>query len=188
MVLVLLVQPDEAVQYASVFEANGDREALSFRERDVDTGKRRLGRTRHDLSAMSTDHADSRFRGRPPFAPLAFAAVAFALDRRRPPRLSVDAANKRVPNARSTSPGTETSTSSEGHDNASPAGDSNTGSSFDADARSKPGTMARGMDIEPPPLNTSSIASAPETYRAFTTDEGSATRASPRARARPYRS
>jgi hypothetical protein len=142
----------------------------------------------NSLAAATIDHADSRFRGRPSFAPLALAAAAFALDRRRPPLLPVDAANKRVPNARSTSPGTETSTSSEGHDNASPAGDSTTASSFEADARSKPATMARGMDIEPPPLNTSSIASAPETYRAFTTDEGSATRASPRARARPYRS
>src|SRR4051812_31814112 len=76
-------------------DAYCDREALSFCERDVDAGKRRLKRTRHDLSGISTDHADSRFRGLPPLAPLALAAAAFALDRRRPPRRPVEAANKR---------------------------------------------------------------------------------------------
>ena len=66
---------------------------INDRKRDVDAGKRRLKRTRHDLSGMSTDHADSRFRGLPPLAALALAAAAFALDRRRPPRRPVEAAN-----------------------------------------------------------------------------------------------
>jgi hypothetical protein len=39
----------------------------------------------------------NRLRGRPPLAPLAFAAIAFAFERLRPPRRPVDAANKRVP-------------------------------------------------------------------------------------------
>lgn len=51
-------------------------------------------------------YADSRLRGRPPFAPLARAAAAFAFVRRRPPRCPVARANNRAPNARSTSPGT----------------------------------------------------------------------------------
>jgi len=58
------------------------------------------------LCATEALQAVSRLRGRPPFAPLAFGAAAFAFDRRRPPRRPVDAANKWVPNARSTSPGT----------------------------------------------------------------------------------
>jgi hypothetical protein len=72
------------------------------------------------------------------------AATAFAFDRRRPPRRPVDAANKRVSNAGSINPGTYTSTSREGHDNASPAGETTTDSSSDAGARSRPGTIARG--------------------------------------------
>ena len=73
-------------------------------------------------------------------------------------------------------------------DKASPAGDRRTLSSFDADARSRPGTIVRGMDIEPPPLNANSIASMSESYRASATAEGSSTSARPRTRARAYRS
>lgn len=68
-------------------------------------------------------HADSCLRGRPPLAPLALAAVAFAFERLRPPRCPVDRANRRVPKARSTSPGTHTSTSSDDQAKASPAGE-----------------------------------------------------------------
>src|SRR5690349_17250432 len=51
-------------------------------------------------------YADCRLRGRPPLAPLAFAATAFAFDFLRPPRRPVAAANRRMPNARSTRAGT----------------------------------------------------------------------------------
>jgi hypothetical protein len=51
-------------------------------------------------------YADTRLRGRPPLAPLVLEAAAFAFDRRRPPRRPVAAANKRVPNTRSTRPET----------------------------------------------------------------------------------
>ena len=64
-----------------------------------------LVRFASDVSA-GPNYAVNRLRGRPPLAPLAFAAVAFAFDRRRPPWRPVDAARRRLPNARSTSPGT----------------------------------------------------------------------------------
>src|SRR6266567_2810419 len=93
---------------------------------------------------FSVRSATVRFRGRPPLAPLAFDAAALAFDRRRPPRRPVAAANRRLPNARSTRPGTYTSTSSEGHDNASPAGETTTDRRRNADARRSPGTALRG--------------------------------------------
>lgn len=65
---------------------------------------RRSQGTRRELRVPT--HAVNRLGGRPPFAPLAFAAAAFAFERLRPPRRPVEAANRRVPNARSTSPGT----------------------------------------------------------------------------------
>jgi TetR/AcrR family transcriptional repressor of nem operon len=135
------------------------------------------------LRPDAANHAVNRLRGRPPFAPLAFAAAAFAFERLRPPRRPVEAANNRVPNVCSTSPGTETSTSSEGHDNASPAGETTIDWIFVSEARSRPGTSLRGMDIDPPPANLKSIASASESYRALTTADASSARAFPRARA-----
>src|SRR5438552_1735748 len=104
-------------------------------------------------------YADRRLRGRPPLAPLAFEAAAFAFDRLRPPRRPVAAANRRLPNARSTRPGTYTSTSSEGHDNASPAGETTIDSIADVDARCSPGTAFRGMVIDPPPPKVRSMRS-----------------------------
>ena len=104
-------------------------------------------------------YAGSRLRGRPPFAPLALAAAAFAFDRRRPPRCPVARANKRVPNARSTSPGTYTSTSSDGQDTASPAGETLIDPSAEVGTSSRPGTICRGIVIDPPPRNLRSIAS-----------------------------
>src|SRR5688572_1212614 len=59
---------------------------------------------------------------------------------------------------------------------------------FASDARSRPGTILRGMDIVPPPPNLKSMASASESYRAWTTADGSSARAFPRARACAYRS
>ena len=64
-------------------------------------------RTHASLQAAAVGHADtSSFGGRPPFAPFAFAAAALALVFRCPPRRPVAAANRRVPKARSTKPGT----------------------------------------------------------------------------------
>ena len=51
-------------------------------------------------------YADRLLRGRPPLAPLTFTAADLAFDRVRPPRRPVAAANRRLPNARSTRPGT----------------------------------------------------------------------------------
>src|SRR5882762_8513657 len=99
----------------------------------------------------SCSYGFSLFRGRPPLAPLALAAAALAFDRLRPPRRPVAAANRRLPNARSTRPGTYTSTPSDGHDNASLAGEITIDSIADADARCSPGTAFRGMAIDPPP-------------------------------------
>jgi hypothetical protein len=62
-----------------------------------------LGRVKRGRTGCA--YVESRLRGRPPLAPLAFAAAAFALDLLRPPRRPVAAANRRVPKARSTSPG-----------------------------------------------------------------------------------
>src|SRR5688572_5866608 len=78
--------------------------------------------------------------------------------------------------------------SSAGQDSASPAGETTMVSTFDSAARSRPGTILRGMDIDPPPPNFRSIASVSKSYRASTTDDGSATRDLPRARACAYRS
>jgi hypothetical protein len=86
-VLVLLVQPDEACNTRACSKQTVTGRRFRLANATSIPAKRRLERTRHDLSAMSIDHADSRFRGRPPFAPLALAAAAFALDRRRPPLL-----------------------------------------------------------------------------------------------------
>jgi hypothetical protein len=57
-------------------------------------------------AGVTTHYADSLLRGRPPFAPFSFAATVFALVRRRPPCRPVGAANKWVPKARATRPGT----------------------------------------------------------------------------------
>jgi len=98
-------------------------------------------------------YAGSRLRGRPPFAPFNLAAAAFAFDLRRPPRRPVATANRRVPNARSTSPGTYTSTSMDRQDNASPAGETSMEWRAESGARSRPGMIRRGMDIDPPLRN-----------------------------------
>lgn len=145
-----------------------------------------LGRRATD--APAAHYADSRLRGRPPLAPLALAAAVFAFDRRRPPRCPVARANKRVPNARSTSPGTYTSTSSDGQDKASPAGETLIDLSADAGTSSRPETICRGIAIDPPLRNLRSIVSRVASYRASTTPEGSSARACPRARARVKRS
>lgn len=77
------------------------------------------------------------------------------------PRRRVVAANRRLPNTRWTKPGTCTSTSSDGHDKASPAGETKRTSSFDVDARSRPGIMLRGIEIALPPPNIRSTRSRP---------------------------
>ncbi len=71
-------------------------------------GRAARGRFRRGLSPANRagGYADRRLRGRPPLTPLAFAAAAFAFDRLCPPRRPVAAANRRLPNARSTRPGT----------------------------------------------------------------------------------
>jgi hypothetical protein len=61
-------------------------------------------------------------------------------------------------------------------------------SMFAWEARARPGTILRGMDIDAPPLNLKSMASASESYRASMTADGSSVRALPRARACAYRS
>jgi hypothetical protein len=111
----------------------------------------------------------SRFRGRPPLAALAVAAAAFAFDPLRPPRRPVAAANRRLPNARSARPGTYISTSSDGHDNASLAGEITIVFIVAADALSSPGTAFRGIAIDPPPPNLSSMTSRSASYPAFIT-------------------
>jgi hypothetical protein len=133
-------------------------------------------------------YADRRLRGRPPFAPFALAAAVFAFDRRRPPRCPVARANKRVPNARSRSPGMYTSTSSDGQDKASPAGETLMEPSAEAGTSSRLETIRRGIVIDPPLRNLRSIASRAASYCASTTAEGSCARACPRARARAKRS
>jgi hypothetical protein len=75
-------------------------------ENDGQTGQCSLEANKKQKSRLRGAYAESRLRGRPPLAPLAFAAAAFAFDRLRPPRRPVAAANRRVPNARSTNPGT----------------------------------------------------------------------------------
>ena len=137
---------------------------------------------------MTYHYTDSRLRGRPPLEPLALAAAAFAFERRRPPRCPVARANKRVPNARSTSPGTYTSASSDGQDKASPAGETRINPSAEAGASTRPGTIRRGIVIDPPLRNPRSITSRIASYCASTTAEGSCARACPRARARARRS
>jgi hypothetical protein len=133
-------------------------------------------------------HADSRLRGRPPLEPLALAAAAFALDRRLPPRCPVARANNAVPNTRSTSPGTYTSAFSDSQDKASPAGETLIDPSAEGGAFSRPGTICRGIVMDPPLRNLRSIASRVSSYRASTTAEGSCARICPRARARVKRS
>jgi hypothetical protein len=91
----------------SVGEASAIRTAPAAR-RGTDPAVNNMQRHYvNDIEPMSVwRYADTRLRGRPPFAPLALEAAAFAFDRRRPPRRPVAAANKRVPNTRSTRPGT----------------------------------------------------------------------------------
>jgi hypothetical protein len=103
-------------------------------------------------------------RGRIPRRMHAFAATACVFDFLRPPRRPVAAANRRVPNARSTA------------------------SRFDWDALSSPGIIARGIAIDPPPPNVRSTRSRLPSSRALTTADGCCARACPRARARAYRS
>jgi hypothetical protein len=143
--------------------------------------QRGSGPSRRD--SREAPYAGMRLRGRPPLAPFVLAAAAFALERRWPPRCPVARANKRVPNARSTSPGTCTSRSSDGQDKASPAGETLIPPSADAGTSSRPGMICRGIVIDPPLRNLRSIASRVASYCASTTADGSCARACPRARA-----
>lgn len=159
--------------------------------RHVDASPRRRA---HEGSAdqrgrsLSANYTDSRLRGRPPFAPFSFAAAVLAFDLRRPPRCPVAAANRLVPNARSTSPGTYTSTSSDRQERASPAGETLIDRRAEAGAPSRPGMPRRGIVIDPPPRNVRLTLSRSASYRAPTTPDGSCERVCPCARARAKRS